>query len=180
MYTNVQRRKADLQLTQISPGICNLDFGLKSWDFFYELRMTQWLEHLQGKRKVLGSIPRLGKHFSPKYECSWHQEQSLKSLWMIGEDLRRSTLAQYTRCNVWLRHEDHQLRLENFDAPSFPQMGHWNSVLCSSRLNLDSTRMTQDYQLNHIHYYHWGLDMNKERGLLDFWRRVKIKLAAVT
>ena len=34
--------------------------------------------------------------------------------------------------------EDHQLQLENFYAPAFPQMGHWNSVLCS-RLNLDST-----------------------------------------
>ena len=56
----------------------------------------------------------------------------LKSSWMIGED------CDETRLLVWLRPEDHQLRLENFYAPSFPQMGHWNSVLCS-RLNLDST-----------------------------------------
>ena len=60
----------------------------------------------------------LGKHFSPEYECSLHQEQSLKSSWMIGEDLRRNTLAWYTcpdRCiNVWLRPEDHQLLFENF------------------------------------------------------------------
>ena len=35
-------------------------------------------------------------HFSPKYDCSLHQEQSLKSSWMIGEDLRRNTLAWYT------------------------------------------------------------------------------------
>ena len=34
-----------------------------------------------------------------------------------------------------------QPKLENFSPfpPSFPQMGHWNSVLCS-RLNLDSTK----------------------------------------
>ena len=25
-----------------------------------------------------------------------------------------------------------------------------------------------------------GMDMNKERGLLDFWRRMKFMLAAVT
>ena len=108
----------------------------------YPSHVAQWLERLHGKRKVLGLIPGLGKHFSPKYDCSLHQEQSLKSLWMIGKDLRRNTLAWYTcpdRCiNVWLRPEDHQLWLENFYAPSFPQMGHWNSILCS-RLNLDST-----------------------------------------
>merc|ERR1719232_356285 len=60
---------------------------------------------------------------------------------MIGEDLRRNTLAWYScpdRCiNARLHPEDHQLRLENFYAPSFPQMGHWNSVLCS-HLNLDT------------------------------------------
>ena len=104
--------------------------------------VAQWLEHLHGKRKVLGSIPGLGTPFSPEYDYSLHQEESLKRSWMIGEDLRRNTLAWYTcpdRCiNVWLRPEDHQLRLENFYAPSFPQVGHWNSVLCS-RLNLDST-----------------------------------------
>ena len=49
--------------------------------------VAQWLEHLHGKRKVLGSIPGLGKHFSPKYDCSLHQDQSLKSSWMIGEEL---------------------------------------------------------------------------------------------
>ena len=91
----------------------------------------------------MGSIPGLGKHFSPEYDCSLHQEQSLKSSWMIGEDLRRNTLAWYScpdRCiNARLRPEDHQLRLENFYAPYFPQMGHWNSVLCS-RLNLDTIR----------------------------------------
>ena len=94
--------------------------------------VAQWLEHLHGKRKVLGSIPGLGKHFSPEYDCSLHQEQSLKSSWMIGEDLRRNTLAWYScpdRCiNARLRPEDHQLRLENFYAPYFQQMGHWNSV----------------------------------------------------
>merc|ERR1719237_81263 len=108
--------------------------------------VAQWLEHLHGKRKVLGSIPGLGTPFSPEYDYSLHQEESLKRSWMIGEDLRRNTLAWYTcpdRCiNVWLRPEDHQLRLENFYAPSFPQMGHWNSVLCS-RLNLDSTMLSQ-------------------------------------
>ena len=104
--------------------------------------VAQWLERLHGKRKVLGSIPGLGNHFLPKHDCSLHQEQSLKSSLMIGKDLRQNTLAWYTcpdRCiNVWLRPEDHQLWLENFHAPSFPQMGHWNSILCS-RLNLDST-----------------------------------------
>ena len=49
--------------------------------------VAQWLEHLHGKRKVLGSIPRLGKHFSPEYGCSLHSELPLKSLWMIGEEL---------------------------------------------------------------------------------------------
>ena len=48
---------------------------------------SEWLERLQGKQKVLGSIPGLGQHFWPKYDCSLHQEQSLKSSWMIGEDL---------------------------------------------------------------------------------------------
>ena len=103
--------------------------------------VAQWLERLPRKWKVLGSIPGLGKHFSPEYDCSLHQEQSLKSSWMIGEDLRRNTLAGYScpdrGINARLRPEDHQLRLENFYAPSFPQMGHWNSVLCS-RLNLDT------------------------------------------
>ena len=32
--------------------------------------VAQWLERLQGKRKVLGSIPGLGKHFSPKHDRS--------------------------------------------------------------------------------------------------------------
>ena len=77
-------------------------------------------------------------------------EYVLKSSWMICEDLRRNTLAWYTcpeQCiNVWLRPEDHQLRLENFYAPSFPQMGHWNSVLCS-RLNLDSTMNLFSFQI---------------------------------
>ena len=49
--------------------------------------VAQWLEHLHRKWKVLGSIPRLGKHFLPKYDCSFHQDQSLKSSWMIGEEL---------------------------------------------------------------------------------------------
>ena len=97
---------------------------------------------LHGKQKVLGSIPGMGKHFSPKYHCSLHQEQSLKSSWMIGKELRQNTLAWYTcpdRCiNTWLHPEDHQLWLENFYAPAFPQVGHWNSVLCSC-LNLDTT-----------------------------------------
>ena len=42
---------------------------------------------MHGKRKVLGLIPGLGKHFLPKYDCSLHQDQSLKSSWMIGEEL---------------------------------------------------------------------------------------------
>ena len=49
--------------------------------------VAQWLEHLHGKWKVLGSIPGLGKHFSPEYGCSLHSELPLKSLWMIGEEL---------------------------------------------------------------------------------------------
>ena len=53
----------------------------------YPSLVAQWLEHLHGKRKVLGSIPGLGKHFSPEYGCSLHSELPLKSLWMIGEEL---------------------------------------------------------------------------------------------
>ena len=83
----------------------------------YPTLVAQWLERLHGKRKVLGSIPGLGKHFLPKHDCSLHLEQSLKSSWMIGEDLRQNTLAWHTcpgrYINVWLLPEDHQLRLEN-------------------------------------------------------------------
>ena len=82
----------------------------------------------------MGLFPGLGTPCFPEYDCSLHQEESLKRSWMIGEDLRRNTLAWYTcpdRCiNAWLHPEDHQLRLENFYAPPFPQVGHWNSVLC--------------------------------------------------
>ena len=48
--------------------------------------INEQLKHLHGKRKVLGSIPGLGKPFSPKYDCSLHQEESLKRSWMIGEE----------------------------------------------------------------------------------------------
>ena len=34
----------------------------------------------------LGSIPRLGKPFLPKYECSLHEQESLKRMWMIGKE----------------------------------------------------------------------------------------------
>ena len=63
----------------------------------YPSLVAQRLEHLHGKWKVLGSIPRLGKHFSPKYDCSLHQEQSL-----LGSALK------ITNFNV---------QLENFYAP---------------------------------------------------------------
>ena len=42
--------------------------------------------------------------------------------------------------------EVYQPKLENFYAPSFPQMGHWNSVLCS-HLNLDSTMNMFSFQI---------------------------------
>ena len=101
---------------------------------------SEWLERLQGKQKVLGSIPGLGQHFWPKYDCSLHQEQSLKSSWMISEDLRQNTLAWYTCLND-ASMSGSALKITSFGlktSTSFPQMGHWNSTLCS-RLNLDST-----------------------------------------
>ena len=62
--------------------------GIVVWISFFLLShpslVAQW--HLQAKRKVLGSIPRLGKPFLPKYDCSLHQELSLKRLWMIGKE----------------------------------------------------------------------------------------------
>ena len=45
-----------------------------------------WLERLHRKRKVLGTIPGLGKPFSPKYDYSLHQEETLKRSWMIGKE----------------------------------------------------------------------------------------------
>ena len=48
--------------------------------------VAQWLERLPRKWNILGSIPGLGKPFSPKYDCSLHQEESLKRSWMIGEE----------------------------------------------------------------------------------------------
>ena len=57
-------------------------FSLLSWPSF----IAQWLEHLHGKWKILDSIPGLGTPFSPEYDCSLHQEESLIRLWTIGEE----------------------------------------------------------------------------------------------
>ena len=48
--------------------------------------VAQWIEHLHGKRKISGLIPGLGTPFSPEYDCSLHQEESLKRSWTIGEE----------------------------------------------------------------------------------------------
>ena len=130
-----------LKITSSSNGIKVIFFYKKMMGkrtLLIQKLVAQWLERLHGKRKVLGSIAGLGKHFVPKYDCSLHQEQSLKSLWMIGKDLRRNTLAWYTcpdQCtNVWLRPEDHQLRLENFYASSTTNNNIWTDPFVDAHL----------------------------------------------
>ena len=76
----------------------------------------------------------------------------IKSLWMIGEDLQRDTLAWYTcpdRCiNVWLRPEDHQLWLENFYASTPPLPT--NEALDFRSLFSSELRL---YQMSHPLYF---------------------------
>ena len=95
--------------------------------------VAQWLEYLHGKQKVLGLIPGLGKHFSPKHDCSLHQDQSFKSSWMIGEELttKHTCLVLIDASMLSSALKITSLGWKTSTAPTFPQRGHWNSVLCS-------------------------------------------------
>ena len=80
------------------------------------------------------------------------------------------------RARVWIRYRARAIAgvKGNF------KHSHVNNIGC--RFCSIGTDETQDHLelCTGMRQERRGLDMNEERGLLDFWRRVKFKLAAVT
>ena len=137
--------------------------GIVVWQSFtllsYPSLLAHWLEHLHGKPKVLGSIPGLGKPFSPKYDCSLHKEWSLKRLWMIGEETSKHAWILVRHVVIYASLLSLALKISSFGWKTslcpFPQMGQWNAVLFWDHKQINSKFRT-----------HWLVPINSRSTYL--------------